>query len=78
MEQEPSNELMGMEGHFSDFIVSLPIPIREGDFALINREDAIICYGHSVGITTEIFKNLHWTIKGWLCIGNPFGLKKRG
>ena len=42
MEEEAPNELMGMECHYFGFIVSFPIPVCEGDFALINGEDPII------------------------------------
>jgi len=42
MEEESPDKFMGIEGHDSGFIVSLPIPVCKGDLAVINREYPVI------------------------------------
>lgn len=74
MEEEASDELMGVEGHFSGFIVFFPIAVCKGDFAVIDGEDPIVGYGDPVGVATEIFKYLFRAGNGAFCIDNPLGL----
>ena len=35
-------EYLLIEGHFSDVIVSFPIPVGKGDIAVVNGQDAIV------------------------------------
>jgi len=42
VEKEASDELMGIKAHFSDFIVSFPIPIGKGGFTIVNGDDPIV------------------------------------
>ena len=42
MEQEASYELMGIKGHFFDFIVSLPIAVGKRDATVIDCDDTIV------------------------------------
>jgi hypothetical protein len=42
MQKETSYELIGIKGHWLDFIVILPVPIGKGDFTVINGKDAVV------------------------------------
>ena len=42
MEQEASDELMGIKGHFFDFIVSLSIAVGKRDATVIDCDDTIV------------------------------------
>ena len=42
LKQEASDELIGIKGHFFDFIVSFPIPVGKGDATVIDCDDPIV------------------------------------
>jgi hypothetical protein len=42
MQKEASDKLLGSKGHYSDFIISFPVPVSEGDLTIINGEDAVV------------------------------------
>jgi len=42
MEQEASDELMGIKGHFFDFIVSLPVAVGKSNAGVIDCDDAVV------------------------------------
>ena len=42
VKQEASDEHMGIEGHFFDFIVPLPVSVGKRDAAVIDSDDAVV------------------------------------
>ncbi len=42
MKQEASDELIGIKGHFFDFIVSLPVSVGKSDATVIDCYDAVV------------------------------------
>ena len=42
MKQKSANELIGIQGDFFDFIVSLPVPVSESNPTVINGNDPVI------------------------------------
>ena len=42
MKQEASDELMGIKGHFFDFVVPFPVPVGEGDIAVFDCNDTVV------------------------------------
>ena len=71
MKQKSANELIGIKGHFSDFIVFLPIPVGKSDLAVINGDYKIVRYGNPVSVAAKILKHLLRACKRTLCIGDP-------
>ena len=42
MKQKPTDELIGIKGHFFGFFVILPVLVGEMDPAVINWDDAVV------------------------------------
>jgi hypothetical protein len=63
MKQKSANELLGIKGHFSDFIVFLPIAVGKSDPAVINGDNPIVRYGNPVSVASKILKYLLGTCK---------------
>jgi hypothetical protein len=72
MEEEPSDELIGLEGHGLLFVTIGVVPPAEGDITIPDLEDTIIADSDPVGISAEIFEDTLGTIEGRLAIDNPF------
>ena len=77
MKQKSANELIGIQGDFFDFIVSLPVPVSESNLTVINADDPVIWYGNPVSVTAKILQYLLGACKRALYIGDPFGFWKR-
>ena len=58
MEQEASDELTGIKGHFFDFIVSFPVSVGKSDAAVIDWNDPIVWNGYPVSIPAKILKTM--------------------
>ena len=71
MKQKSANKLIGIKGHFFDFIVFFPIPVGKSNSAVINGDDPIVRYGNPVSVAAKILKYLLRTCKRALCIGDP-------
>ncbi len=74
MKQESTDELIGIKGHFFDFIVFFPIQVGKSNPAVINGDDPIVRYGNPVSVAAKILKHLFGAGKRTLCIGDPFGI----
>ena len=72
MEEEPSDELIGLESHGLLLLTIGVVPPPEGDIAVLDLEDAVIADSDSVGISAQVFKDTLSPIKGRLAIDNPF------
>ena len=72
MKQKSANELIGIKGHFFDFIVFLPVLVGKSNPAVINRDDAIVWYGNPMCIAAQILKYLLGTCERTLCIPKTY------
>ena len=71
MKKEPSDKLVGLKGHgFLTVMVSI-IPPEEGNFAVLEGEDAVITDGNSMGISAEVLKDPLGAIEGGFAIDDP-------
>jgi hypothetical protein len=42
MKQESANELIGIQGHFFNFIVLLPVPVGKSNPTVINADNPVV------------------------------------
>ena len=71
MKQEPSDELVGLEGHGLLTVLVCIIPPSEGNFALMDVEDAVIADRNPVGISAEVLKDTLDAIERGFAIDDP-------
>ena len=71
MKQEPSDELVRLEGHGLLAVLVCIIPPQEGDLAVTDGEDTVIADGDAVGISAEVLKDTLDAIEGRLAIDDP-------
>ena len=60
MEEEPSDELVGIEGEQFHLIVVGSVPVAEGDGTLLDRADTVIGDSHPMSVAAEILQYLLW------------------
>jgi len=72
MEEEPSDELMGLDRHGLLPIAVGVIPPAEGDLAILECEDAVIADGDPVGVSAEVLEDPFGAVKGRLAVDDPF------
>jgi len=72
MKQEPSDELVGLEGHGLLTVLICIIPPSERDLTFPVGKDAVITDGDPVGISAEVLKDTLDAIERGLAIDNPF------
>ena len=72
VEKKPSDELIGFNGHWFHFIVVGIVSPEERHLAVLNREDAVVADGYSVGISAEVLEDPFCAIERGLTIDNPF------
>ena len=58
MEQKAADEFVGIKGHDLFSVVIFSIPVTEGDFSVVGRENPIIGERHAVGVAAEVVENL--------------------
>ena len=71
MKQEPSDKLIGLEGHGFLMVMVGIISPEEGNLAVLEGEDAVIADGDSVGISAEVLKDPLGAIEGRFAIDDP-------
>jgi hypothetical protein len=64
MKEEPSDELLSLEGHDLLAVLVCIILPYEGDMAVTDVEDAVIGDGDPVGISAEVLKDSFNPIEG--------------
>jgi len=72
MEQESSDELLGLQRHDLLFVPSGVIPPSEGNRTVLESKDTVIADGDSVGISAQILKDPLGTVEGRFAIDDPF------
>jgi hypothetical protein len=77
MKKEPSDKLVGLEGHgFLTVMVCIIAP-EEGDLAVLDGEDTVITDGDSMGIPAEVLKGPLGAIEGGFAIDDPLFMVER-
>lgn len=71
MEQEATDELLGVEGLGFEPILVFSIPISEGDLTVFGAEDAVVGDSYSMGVATQVIEDLLWGSEGFFCIDDP-------
>jgi len=71
MKKEPSDKLVGLEGHGLLTVMVCIIPPSEGNLAVLDGEDAVITDGDPVGISAKVLKDAPGAIKGRFAIDDP-------
>ena len=71
MEKEPPDKFIGLQSHD---LLTVPVGIispEEGNMAVLDREDAVIADGDSMGIPAEVLKDPLDAIEGRFAIDDP-------
>jgi hypothetical protein len=71
MEEEPSDKLVGLEGHGLLTVMVGIIPTSEGNIAVLDGEDAVITDRDPMGISAQVLKDPLGAIEGWFAIDDP-------
>ena len=71
VKQEAANEFMGIEGHGLFSVVIFSIPVTEGDFSVVGRENPIIGERHAVGVATEVVEDMDGRSERFFGIDDP-------
>jgi hypothetical protein len=71
VEQEPSEELDGMEGHFARASLLGVVLVAEGDLSIGEGEKSMVGDGDSVGVAGEVFEDLVGSAERGLRIDDP-------
>ena len=71
MKKEPSDKLIGLEGHSLLTVMVCIIAPEEGNFAVAEGEDAVITDRDPMGISAEVLKDPVGAIEGWFAIDDP-------
>ena len=64
MQEEATQELLGLEGHDTLFSAVPIISASEADVFAVEGGDAVVRYGHAVGITAEIAEDMFGSAEG--------------
>ena len=71
MQQEPSDKLIGLEGHGFWVVMVGIISPEEGNLAVLEGENTIVADGDSVSISAEVLKDPPGAIEGRFAIDDP-------
>jgi hypothetical protein len=77
VKQKPPNELIGGQGHHLLLAVMAIVLVTELHLTVFNVEEAIIGYGDTMSVASDIVEYLLGPGKGWLGVDNPLGLAER-
>ena len=73
VQQETSDELVGIHSKEFDLVVVGSVLVGEGHLAVVDREDAVIGDSDPMGVAAEIAEELFRTGERRLCIDDPVG-----
>jgi hypothetical protein len=71
MKKEPSDKLVGLQGHGLLTVMVCIILPEEGNLVVLEGEDAVITDGDPVGISAEVLKDPLRAIEGGFAINDP-------
>ena len=72
VEQEAADEFVGIEGHGLFSVLIFSVPVTEGDFSVVGRENSIIGECHAVGITAEVIQDMGGRSERFFGIDDPW------
>ena len=72
VKKEAAEEVDGVEGHDPLLAAVGIISPAEADALTVESNDAVIGYGHAVGVTAEVAQDMFWSAEGRLGIDVPF------
>ena len=76
MEQEPADEFHGIKRHDFAGVHVAAVLVVEHDLAVMHGNNAMVGYGHPVGVPAEVIEHLFRPGKGLLGVDHPFLLLK--
>ena len=71
MEEETTDEFMGIKGDGLLFISIFAISITQGDLTVLDVEDAVIGQRHAVGVAAEVIKHGLWRTERLFGVDHP-------
>ena len=70
MKQKAAQEFLCRNSQ-ATFFVSMRGPSKEGNFSVLERDQAMVGNGHAMGVAAEIFENLLRPAEGRFAVNNP-------
>jgi len=77
MEEEPSDELLGLHRHGLLFVAIGIIPPAEGNLSALEPKNTVVADGDPVGVSPQILEHPFGAVKGRLAIDDPLLMVKR-
>ena len=71
MEEEATDELLGVERLGFQPIFVFSIPISEGDLTVFRAQDAVVGDSYSMGVAAQVIEDLLWGSEGFFRIDDP-------
>ena len=71
VEQETADEFVGIEGHGLFSVLIFSVPVTEGDFSVMGRENPIIGERYAVGVAAEVVQDMGGGAKRFFGIDDP-------
>ena len=71
MQQEPTQEFVGRDGHFALFVAVGVILPSECDLAVGHGHETVVGNGDAVRVAGQILEYVFWSAKWWLGINDP-------
>jgi hypothetical protein len=78
MQQEPTNEFVGLQGHGLLPVVIPTIFPGEGNLTVVDVEQTVIGDGHAMGIAAQVVEDVFGATEGWLGVNHPLSFSKWG
>ena len=71
VEQEAADKFVGIEGHGLFSVLIFSVPVTEGDFSVVGRENPIIGQRHAVGVAAEVVEDMDGGSERFFGIDDP-------
>ena len=71
VEQEAADKFVGIEGHGLFSVLIFSVPVTEGDFSVVGRENPIIGERHAVGVAAEVVEDMGRRSERFFGIDDP-------
>ena len=72
VEQETADEFVSIEGHGLFSVLIFSVPVTEGDFSAVGRENSIIGERHAVGVAAEVVEDMDGRSERFFGIDDPW------
>ena len=71
VEQEATQKLLDRKGHQALLVAVSGVSPAEGNLDTLQRDEAVIGNGDTMGIAAEIAENMFWTTEGRFAVDHP-------